>query len=448
MREQKINNRNLGRLERVTENLNSRAKTGNIITISRIKGPLSAEILRPALDMIQRRHPRLNSRIVRSRNSLCFQTEGTAKIALRVVKKANEEQWQEVVSEEMNQEIDSSKCLLRAVLVHLQSNSHVNYLIVTGHHAVGDGLSSIQLHSEILTYCQQIVSDGMINPVGSLFPLPPVEELLPPWTQGLKGKIVSTLFFLQVALQKLWHRPQTLGFEKYAPIAQRRCDIIHRTLDQELTQQFIHRCRQEHTTVNSALCAAMMFTVASKVNKGNRKPIRLNCLSAIDLRKYLEPKINDHHMAVLASFIMGFHTIQTNKSFWGLAREVKQNLETSIKRGDIFKTILVTQQMMKVCFTYPKQVAGTVLLSNIGKVNIPKIYGEFELEEISFASSQSLYAGVLISHVSTFQGKMLLNFVFSEPSISRDSMEELVNSFMHRISQICKLKLERKLTNA
>ncbi|YAF96084.1 MAG: condensation domain-containing protein [Nodularia sp. CChRGM 3473] len=443
-----INNRNLGCIEQVMENLNSRAKTWNIVTISRIKGPLSAEILRPALDMIQRRHPRLNSRIVRSRNSLCFQTEGTTKIALRVVKKSNDEQWQEVVSEEMNQEIDSSKCLLRAVLVHIQSNSRINYLIITGHHAVGDGLSSIQLHSEILTYCQQIVSDGMINPVGSLFPLPPVEELLPPWTQGLKGKIVSTLFFLQVALQKLWHRPQTLGFEKYAPIAQRRCDIIHRTLDQELTQQFIHRCRQEHTTVNSALCAAMMFTVASKFNQDSSKNFRVNCLSYIDLRRHLEPIISNEHMAVLGSSIMSFYTIQTNKSFWGLAREVKQNLETSIKRGDIFKMILVARHFINFCLAYPQQVAATVSVSNAGRVNIPSVYGEFELEEISFVGSHALYAGMFITHVSTFQGKMLLNFVFSEPSISRYTMETLVNQVMQYIFYVCNLKLESVLNNA
>ncbi|MBW4554943.1 MAG: alcohol acetyltransferase [Trichormus sp. ATA11-4-KO1] len=442
-----INNRNLGCIEQVMETLNRRAKTWNIVTISRIKGPLNADILRPALDMIQRRHPRLNSRIVRSGNSLGFQTERTAKIALRVVKKSDDEQWQEVVREEMNQEIDSSKCLMRAVLVHLQSNSRVNYLITTGHHAVGDGLSSIQLHAEILTYCQQIVSGDLINPVTSLLPLPPVEELLPIWTKGLKGKIVSTLFLLQLGLQKIWNRPKTLGFEKYKPIAQRSCDIIHKQLNEELTQQFVNCCRQENTTVNSALCAAMMFTVASEIAKDNKKNIRVNCLSYIDLRRHLEPKISNEHMAVLSSSIVGFHSIQINKSFWELAREVKQRVEVSIKHGDIFKMILVAKHLINFYLTYHQQVTATVSVSNVGKVNIPSVYGEFALEEISFVGSHALYAGMFITHASTFQGKMLLNFVFSEPSISRDTMEELVNNFMHQIYQLCKLKIQRKLTN-
>ncbi len=442
------NDRNLGCLEQVMEKLNSRAKTWNIVTISRIKGPLSAEILRQALDISQRHHPQLNSRIVRSRNKLCFQTEGTTKIPLRVVEKFVHEQWQEVVQEEMNQAIDSSKCLMRVVLVHFQSNSHENYLITTGHHAVGDGLSSIRLHSEILTYCQQIFSGQPINPVPSLIALPPIEELLPTWTKSFKTKISNTLFLLQLGLQKIWHRPQNLGFEKYLPIAQRSSDIVHRQLEPELTQQLIDCCRQANTTVNSALCAAMMFIVASKIAKTKNKDqdIRVNCLSYLDLRRQLESHISDEQMTTLASSVMEFYTIRTNTSFWELAREVKQNFEASKKDGGIYKMILVAKQLIDFSLTYPKEVAATVSISNAGRVNIPKDYGEFELEEISFLASQALYAGMFITHVSTFQGKMLLNFAFSEPSISRNTMESIVNQFMSYISHICNLKVQPSLT--
>ncbi|MDP5338533.1 MAG: condensation domain-containing protein [Nodularia sp. (in: cyanobacteria)] len=428
------------------EKLNSRAKTWNIVTTSRIKGPLSAEILRQALDIIQHRHPRLNSRIVRFRNSLHFQTEGTAKIPLRVVEKFDHQQWTEVVKQEMNQAIDSSKYLMRAILVQIQNNNRENYLITTGHHAIGDGLSSIHLHSEILTYCQQIVSGNLIKPVPSLPPLPPVEELLPTWTRRFKGKILSTLFMLHLGLKKIWHRPQTLGFENYVPIPQRRCDIVHRQLDQELTQQLINCCRQENTTVNSALCAAMMFVIASKITKSHSKDIRVNCLSYLDLRRHIESKISNEQMTVLASSTMQFYTIQRNTSFWELAREVKKKFEASTKASDIFKMILVAKQLIDFSLTYPKQVAATVSVSNAGRVNIPHIYGEFELEEISFVGSHALYAGMFIAHASTFQGKMLLNFVFSEPSISRQKMESMVNEVMCYISHICSLKFEPILT--
>lgn len=432
-----IDNRELGCLEQAMEKLNSRAKTWNIVTISRIKGTLNETIIRQALDTIQSRHPRLNSRIIRFQNSLYFQTEGTTKIPLRVVKKFDEQHWQDVAQEEMNQEIDSNQCLMRAVLVHIQSHSQINYLITTGHHAVGDGLSSIRLHSEILTYCQQIISGNLINPVASLVPLPPVEKLLPARTNKLTGKISSTLFLLQLGLQKIWYRPKNLGFEKYVPISQRRCCLIHKQLEPELTQKFINRCHRENTTVNSALCAAMMFVVANKLTTKEKKSIRVNCLSYLDLRRYLEPKISDEHIAVLASSTMGFYSIQNNTSVWELAHKVKQNIAAITKQDDIFKMILVAKHLIDFSLNYSKQVAATVSVSNVGRVNIPKTYGEFELEEISFLGTHALYAGMFITHAATFQGKMLLNFVFSEPSISRERMEELVNNFMLFIWHIC-----------
>lgn len=435
-----ITNRKLGRLEQAMEILNCSAKTWNVVTISRIKGPLSEEILSQALDLIQCRHPRLNCRIVGSINSLHFQTEGTPKIALRVVNLDNGE-WQEVVHEELNEEIDSSNGLLRAVLVHTLSEDYVSYLITTVHHAVSDALSCVQLHSEILTYCDKIVCGELISPVASLPPLPPIEELLPKWTKGFSGRISGALLLLQLGFQKIWNRPETLGFEKYVPIAKRRCGLVHKQVDPELTQQFLNRCKQENTTVQSALCTALMFTVARKITKGQRKDVRVSSLSYFDLRRRLEPAVTDEHMGVFASSIMGFHTIHPNTSFWELARDVKQHLEAVTKHSDIFKMILISKELIKFCLAAPSEVSATVSVSNIGKVNIPKVYGSFELEEISYAGSNSLYAGIFVTNASTFQGKMLLNFVFSQPSISQDTMETLVNNVVSCIIEVCDLKV-------
>ncbi|QSJ21036.1 alcohol acetyltransferase [Nostoc sp. UHCC 0702] len=432
-----VENRKLGCLEQCMEVLNNRAKTWNIVTISRIKGPLNEGVLRQALEIIHYRHLPLNSHIVSDKKSLYFRTQTSPNIDLRVVKKVDSEQWQEIVSEEMNQAIDSKKGLLRVVLVHILSEQNISYLITTAHHAIADGLSSTQLHSEILTYCDKTVSGELIHPVDRLSPLPAIEELLPTWAKGLRGKVISIYFLLKMAFNKLRYQPQTLGFEKYTAIANRNSNILHQQLDQELTQKLVTSCKRENTTVQSALCAAMMLTVMKKIIKGSNKEVRVNCLSYFDLRRHLTPAISDEHMTVLASSLMQFHTIPTNVSFWELAREVKQKLETGIKQGDIFKMILLSKYLIDFCFIFPKQVAATVSVSNIGKVNIPKIYGEFELEEISFAGSHALYSGIFITHASTFQGKMLLNFVFSEPSISLETMKALVKNFVSYIDDAC-----------
>ncbi|MBD2569650.1 phthiocerol/phthiodiolone dimycocerosyl transferase family protein [Anabaena lutea] len=428
--------RKLGNVEQAMEILNRRAKTWNLVTISRIKGDFQAAVLRQSLDIVQYRHPRLNSHILHFRKCFYFQTAGTEKIGLRIVNHINEEHWQEVVNEEMNQEIDSSKSLMRVVLVHILNEQKISYLITTLHHAISDGLSSIQLHSEILNYYQRLTSSEPIQPVKRLEPLQPIETLIPKSKQGFIGKISGFLCFLKLGFYKIWNQPQTLGFEKYVSISQRHSAIIHRQIDRELTQKFVQRCRQENTTVHSALSAILMFAVARKILKNHQKDVRVNCLSYLDLRKRLQPKVNEENLAVLATSMMGFHRIKPNTSFWDLAREVKHNLEAGIKRQDIFNMILIAKQLIDFSLIFPKQIAATVSVSNIGKVNIPAAYGELELEEISFAASHSLYAGVLVIHVATFQGKMLLNFVFSQPSISQKTMESLVTNVINLISDV------------
>jgi len=429
-------NRKLGQLEETMEILNQRAKTWNLVTISRIQGNIQETVLRQSLDIIQYRHPALNSHIINSRNSYYYQSKGTGKLPLQVVNIRESQEWEAVVNTEMNQVIDSSKYLLRVVLVKILNQQNINYLITTTHHAITDGLSSIQLHSEILTYCQKITAGKSIPAVTTLEPLPPIEKLLPPWTNSFKGKLGRIALLLNLALQKYWNQPKTLGVEKYVPISQRRCEIIHRQLSEESTQQFIQQCRQENTTVQSALCAALMLTVSKQLTKSHEDNIRVSCLSYLDLRRHLQPEVSQENMTVLAASIMGFYRITNNISFWELARKAKHTLNKKISQGEIIQMIFLAKQLINFSLLFPNQVSATVSVSNVGKVNIPHSYGELELEEISFVGSHALYAGIFIVHAATFQEKMTLNFVFSQPALNRQTMEKLVDNCIDYIMNI------------
>ncbi|MCE2905071.1 MAG: condensation domain-containing protein [Anabaena sp. CoA2_C59] len=426
-------NRKLGQLEETMEILNQRAKTWNLVTISRIQGNLQETVLRQSLDILQYRHPALNSHIINSKNSYYFQSIDTGKLPLQIVNIGESQEWEAVVNAEMNQVIDSSKYLLRVVLVKILNQRNINYLITTTHHAITDGLSSIKLHSEILTYCQ-IITEGKSIPVATtLAALPPIEKLLPAWTNSFKGKIGRIYLLLNIAFQKYWNQLKTLRVEKYVPISQRHCEIIHRQLNQESTQQFIQQCRQENTTVQSALCAALMLTVSKQLTKSHEDNIRVSCLSYLDLRRHLQPEISQENMTVLAASLMGFYRITNNICFWELARKVKQTLNKKINQGEIFQMILIAKQLINFSLLFPNQVSATVSISNVGKINIPHSYGQLELEEISFVGSHALYAGMFIVHAATFQEKMTLNFVFSQPSLHRETMEKIVDNCINYI---------------
>ncbi|MFQ4140987.1 phthiocerol/phthiodiolone dimycocerosyl transferase family protein [Chlorogloeopsis sp. ULAP02] len=437
-----LHERKLSPFEEVIEAVNRRASAYNIVTICRIKGIFSEEILRQALEVLQTRHPRLNCRIVGKLNSLRFET-AAVEIPLRVVEKREQQQWQEVALEELNQKIDSHESLLRVVLVRVQNQNNLNYLITTIHHAIADGLSCIQLHSELLSYCQKITSFEPIE-VTPLPTLPPLERLLLNSIQGWKGGLNIFLTVFRHLLKQIWYRPQTLKFEKFVPIESRRSGMIHRMLNQEQTRQLLNACRQNQTTVHSALCAAMLFVAGRKIIGGQKKNTNVSCWSAINLRKHLEPVVSDEHLGMLFSGDISFHTLRTNTPFWDLACNRKQQMKASIEGDRVFCSALLIKPLTDFLLAYPRQMFATVGVTNVGRVNVPSDYSFFELEEISFVPAWGAFGGLCVA-VLTFESKMFLNFMFSEPAISQEVAEVLADNV---ISCLLKASNNKKFTFA
>ncbi|NEO03055.1 MAG: alcohol acetyltransferase, partial [Moorea sp. SIO3I7] len=349
--------------------------------------------------------------------------------------------WQEVVLEELNQGIESDKGLMRAVLVRAESENSASYLITSTHHAISDGLSCVRLHSGILTYCEKIHCGEPITSVLPLPILPPIDRLIPISTRGFQGIWHRSLLLLRIIFNQVWYRPKTLGFEKCVPINLRRCGMVQKSLDKGLTQELINRCKKEKTTVHGALCGAMLLTAAKSITVNKKKRLCVSCLSYVDLRRRLEPVVSDEVMGMLISGVTSYHTLQSNLSFWDLARSVKKQLESRLKKANLFRFCLISKAGIKWFIRHPNKGSVTVSVTNIGKVNIPKHYGSFELEEISFVAAEGAGGGTLSVAVSTFEEKMILNFIFSEPSISQNSMEKMANNVLSCLIDGCLTKV-------
>jgi len=180
-----------------------------------------------------------------------------------------------------------------------------------------------------------------------------------------------------------------------------------------------------------------MLVLAKKITDEKKIDLCLSCQSFVSLRHRLEPIIGNENLGMLASSIISYHVISENSSFWNLARDVKQQLEASLESNDIFSIMLFLRKIAEFCLAHPEEIPVSVSLSNIGRVDIPQVYGSFKLEAISFASAAAVSGGAFIATASTFVGKMSLNFVFSEPSISEKTMEQMANNTVIRLVEIC-----------
>lgn len=429
-------NRALSVMEQAMELLNRQKGSFNIVIISRIKGEISEEILRQALDTVQSIHPLLSSRIIGTLDNLEFTSEGTEKIPLSVVVQNPNESWEDVVREELNKTIDSSSCLLRCVLIYKQSEIKTSYLIATVHHAISDGLSCISLLSEILKYYQIIACGNPID-VDCVPALPPLDQLLPKWMQGDRGFSEGKEFLLKSQSKMLLHKPESLESGETVSLESRSCGMTHRFLEKELVQKLIELCHQENTTVHGALCAAMLLTVANEIKRKEARKINVSCRSYVDLRRRLEPPISHANMGFLASFLTSLHIIEPEISFWNLSRDITKDIELGLERKDIFKPLMMLKIMVERYLGAPDVSPATISVTNIGRTNISHVYGDLELEEISFVPSKAIFGKIFTVAVTTFNGKMLLNFVASQPSISQDTIEMLANSVINCLVEVC-----------
>lgn len=425
----------LGATEQIFEVLNSRTCSSNIVTISRVEGIITEKLLRQALSLLQERHPHLNYRICGSLNNLYFE-KVVINLPLRFVDKPDNKQWQEIILEELNEKIDGSKYLLRTVLFHPKNEHNISYVVTTLHHAIADTSSNLRLHQDILTYCQKIVSTEPIEPNISLPTLPPIQEFMPESMRGFKGKRDSFLFLLKSLWKYLWYRAKSLNFEKTVPLELRHTNFVRRELNEELSQQFIHACKNEKVTVHTAICAAMLMTAAKEIRQDTAKNISVNCSNTIDIRKLLEPIVSKEHIAMLSSFLQTYHVVKTNTSFWELARDVKKQLQNGIMSGDPLCQILTASR--KIADQLVSNPNSSILTVNVGTIqtNIPTDYSPFKLKEINFFMGATAYGTLFSVAAISFNKKIFLNFFYSEPSISRATMENIADSVVSYITGV------------
>jgi NRPS condensation-like uncharacterized protein len=234
-------NRPLGAFEKLIW-LVDRWTPRNYAVVARIEGdPVSVKGLKVALGNAQRRHPALRT-IQAGENGSPWFVPCDEPIDLHVAARTNDRQWLQEVEAELALPFQSDEGpLLRACLVQ---GATVSELILTAHHSIGDGISSMYLIRDLLESIEG-------QRLEELPPRPPREDILP----SVKGAPVEQRHESSPAPAKsrIVDRPQK-------PMLQ-TLDISSSELERMLV-----RCREEGTTLQGALLAAVLLSLAEKEN--------------------------------------------------------------------------------------------------------------------------------------------------------------------------------------
>jgi NRPS condensation-like uncharacterized protein len=413
-------NRQLG-IEEHTLWLYDQAAPCHFAVTAKIVGELSIEQLQKTLVWVQQRHPLLRGKIALDQSGYPWFVEELANIPLRVVKRQSEQQWQQEVEQEIAHPFDWNQApLIRMVLVHA---TDVSELIITCHHVLADGMSTVYLLRDILQ------AMGLPDLQQHVLPeRPHYEQLTPVFTQKLKTNIQEKTVELPSWLVESPTSTQ--------PTLQENCRprLLSWSLSPEATATVTRRCQQKQTSVHAAICAAFLLTIYQQSNIDVQSS-ELKCLIPINIRQFLAPSIQEDFGYYFTRMIMA-HTVTPNLSLWDLAHAIKSQLRQKMSPDQIFahlpeaQAFIATLPSADLVKKVIQESDYDVLVSNLGRLNIPRQYGHLQLEAFYGPSATSHFENDRFVGVATLGDQMFFSLVYSESDISPTQIERLQQEAM------------------
>lgn len=404
----------------------------NFTLSARVRGAIAVQQLTDALAWVQRRHPLLAVRIsTEDGQQPRFISEGVSNIPLRVVKRQRDEHWCQEAEAELSLPFSwKSGPLLRVVFLQ---GEVVSELIITCHHSIGDGLSALYLLRDILLEISTPATTREILPE-----LPCWEELI----LLSQGNISNNNAIVAVAPTQQKRSVSDAGIvlnrvsDQEAIPGNKRSSILHWCLSPDETAMLVSRCPEKQSSVQSAICAAFLLSIAKEMNSPEETVHK--CVSPCNVRNYLVPVIGED-FGLYISGLFTSHTLKPETSFWGLAQEVKHQINDLIMPDKIFqyirptKAFLSTQPDPQMVYQQMTQ-KGDLCVTNLGRLNIPQQFGSLYLEAIYGPIVQSS-ENIKIVGVATLGCKMSFTFTFSESVLPRSQAEKIKAGAMQRIAE-------------
>lgn len=381
----------------------------NFIVTARLEAHLTRLTLRSALDAVQARHPLLNFSL---ENGKLY--PGREAIPLIITKNKLES----VIEKEMVRHVRGPP--MRCTWI---PGDHHN-LVLTFHHATSDATSGMNILEDLLK-----ASSGNALKVR---PLPPsIEEILPLDVKGIRGFIkVLRAYLIRYRHQLISGRVRRFPIQIRVDWTKQTRRVISRRIDHLASQRLFEQARSSNTTIHAALTAAFLLAFSRSQNKS----MTLGPTSMLGLREYLKKDVKKD-VGMFVSLVPTIHRISPSLPLWDIAREIKQRLHSSIKRGDALAALPLLRMLVpllsrlsddKLYQRLNSLFPTTITISNLGRLQLEESYDEFILKEVDFAISPFGETAIAVA-ASTFARCLTLNVSFIEPLIDRNFAEQLTD---------------------
>jgi hypothetical protein len=161
------------------------------------------------------------------------------------------------------------------------------------------------------------------------------------------------------------------------------------------------------------------------------------------MRSRLDPPVKDEQ-GLFVSVLWSVQKVWKDRPFWDLAREVRRNLSNKIAAGGHFAVLASSAWLVPILERLlPKGREGSIRFSRIaesaminykgtgvsngGSMEFAGDLGPFRIK--SFRGGVTLLnTGYFTALVSTFHGRLYINYIYNEPMITRARAQTLART--------------------
>jgi NRPS condensation-like uncharacterized protein len=438
----------------------------SIVTmVARIKGNVSEDMLKNAVQKVQQRHALLRVRIKDDNDhAQWFTSEGVRETPVEIVPRQSVNHWIKIHQEACKLPFEfENRPAIRFMLVQ---SPDVSELIILCHHIICDGMSLAYLARDLMVHLGDPARQVEVVPA------PPAIDLNNLPSEVSQSGLVK---FLINRMNRKWAEENVFfDQEDYKALTKAYWDhytheLFSIDLSEAETSALVDRCRKEKITVNSALTTA--FSGAQSIVEGE-KPYHARIVVAASLRDRI-PNSPGEGMGMYAGGVELKFKYNHKRSFWENARQFHKTIQPKYTNKDLFSnilnwlyldpTILEAMNFKKLgglvspdSTRYEKLSAfsrkeDTVLrllkrdhlesletkhwgtaVTNLGRLDFLRAYGALELDRLIMQPGGGipLANANLVLGAVTCSGKLSLILEYAEQAVDTGTMEKIKDKAM------------------
>jgi len=431
----------------------------NIVTVVRLRGSLTVDRLRAALDKAQKRHPllRVNTLLDR-RGTPRLTSEGVGRIPLTVVKREDDDHALRITQKELNAPFDrdrpgkSTTPLLRVTLLQpTDTAAEPSDVILCAQHTISDGMSMVFLARDLLQFMtdpnQAIHRLDVTASTQDIFPpevrsripksfaevMASLRLMVPP---EIREQLPTSETELIAFLKRMKPAPEPVSGSAAAQkpqIGPPSSKIHSWQLTAGETQVFISRCKQEQVTVQSALCTAFL-TIFTAVN------------TPVNLRPRLALPVGEAFGAFASGAVVRM-AYDPKHGFWDNARQFHAKLQQELQDPFTVYTRFSKDVPVQTMQGFIQSLTALVsdqrpfAITNLGsldKIGLLLQVGDLRVDSFFGVISPGILTNAIAVIVYTINGIMHFHIHYMQPATTTAEVKKFTSNAMNLLKSAIK----------